>query len=203
MRGNVRLYKGWFEETLPPFLQQQKEEREQQQDEGEEGQQLRVGFVHMDCDIYSSTKYTLVRQWLFILCVHLWCACVRARARAVCVRFIALHSVGPFRFVRVVACVRVCCTPTNAFRYTLMTLCMQEILSPLFCKGTVIVFDEWWGYEGWEEHEAKAWAEYEAAHPGLRYNWINLGYGEKEMNLCPSRALVISSPPALLSAAVG
>ena len=59
----------------------------------------------------------------------------------------------------------------------------------------MVVFDEWWGYSGWEEHEAKAWAEYEAAHPKLRYSWISLGYGEAEMHLCPSRALVVTTVP--------
>ena len=117
VRGNVRLYKGWFEETLPPFLQQQKEEREQQQEEGEEGQQLRVGFVHMDCDIYSSTKYTLVRQWLFILCVHLWCACARARVLCVCV---LLHCTLLDPFVSYVLWpVYVCVVPQRTLSVTL------------------------------------------------------------------------------------
>ena len=57
--------------------------------------------------------------------------------------------------------------------------------------GTVIVFDEWWGYEGWEEHEAKAWREYAAAHPDMEYSWIDLGFGEAQADQCPSRALVI------------
>lgn len=57
------------------------------------------------------------------------------------------------------------------------------------------MFDEWWGYPGWEDHEAKAWAEYEAARSQLRYKWINLGYGEAEMDMCPSRALVMTAAP--------
>ena len=52
VRSNVRLYKGWFEQTIPEFLAQQQQQQ---------GQRLRVGFVHMDCDIYSSTKFALVR----------------------------------------------------------------------------------------------------------------------------------------------
>ena len=71
----------------------------------------------------------------------------------------------------------------------------QDVLSPYFCVGTIIVFDEWWGYPGWEEHEARAWEEYAAEHPQLRYKWLNLGYGERQMDLCPSRALVMTHPP--------
>jgi hypothetical protein len=41
---NVKLYKGWFNETLPPFL----------------GETLSsISFLHVDCDIYSSTDYAL------------------------------------------------------------------------------------------------------------------------------------------------
>ena len=47
---SVRLYKGWFEQTLPAFLEGQR---------GRAGAELRIAFVHMDCDIYSSTKCVL------------------------------------------------------------------------------------------------------------------------------------------------
>ena len=41
---NVTLYKGWFNETLEPFL----------------GKTLSpISFLHVDCDIYSSTDYAL------------------------------------------------------------------------------------------------------------------------------------------------
>ena len=41
---NVTLIKGWFNDTLPDFLQKHHEN---------------VAWVHMDCDVYSSTKYVL------------------------------------------------------------------------------------------------------------------------------------------------
>lgn len=41
---NVKLIKGWFNETLENFLLEHKEQ---------------VGFIHIDCDIYSSCKYVL------------------------------------------------------------------------------------------------------------------------------------------------
>lgn len=39
--SNVRLYKGWFDETIPPFL------------EAHSGD---IKFINVDCDLYSSTK---------------------------------------------------------------------------------------------------------------------------------------------------
>jgi hypothetical protein len=44
VRPNVRLIKGWFKDTLPMFLK------------GEPGN---VAFLHVDCDLYSSTKTVL------------------------------------------------------------------------------------------------------------------------------------------------
>ena len=39
--NNVILFKGYFDKTLPKFLKQNSEN---------------VSFIHVDCDIYSSTK---------------------------------------------------------------------------------------------------------------------------------------------------
>lgn len=41
---NVKLYKGWFSETLPHFLTEALSP---------------ISFLHVDCDIYSSTDYSL------------------------------------------------------------------------------------------------------------------------------------------------
>jgi predicted O-methyltransferase YrrM len=41
VRSNVTLIKGWFDQTLPPFIQQHKDP---------------IGLLHIDCDLYSSTK---------------------------------------------------------------------------------------------------------------------------------------------------
>ena len=38
---NIKLVKGWYNETLQPFLEKHNE---------------KVAFVHIDCDLYSSTK---------------------------------------------------------------------------------------------------------------------------------------------------
>lgn len=44
VNSNVTLIKGFFNETLPTFLEKHPED---------------VAFLHIDCDIYSSTQYTL------------------------------------------------------------------------------------------------------------------------------------------------
>lgn len=77
--GNVTLHKGWFNETLPPFIQQHKES---------------VAVLHVDCDLYSSTAVILS--------------------------------------------------------------CLENRIQP----GTVIVFDEYLNYPGWQQHEYKAFLEF-------------------------------------------
>lgn len=42
---NVVVHKGWFDVTLPDFIAQHKEEK--------------IAFLHIDCDLYSSTKTIL------------------------------------------------------------------------------------------------------------------------------------------------
>ena len=43
--SNVTLIKGWFSDTLTPFLETQKNKK--------------ISFMHIDCDLYSSTKHIL------------------------------------------------------------------------------------------------------------------------------------------------
>jgi hypothetical protein len=89
---NVRLHKGWFENTLPVFL---------------ESHPGPIRFLHIDCDLYSSTK-------------------------------------------------------------TILDLCRERIVS-----GTVIVFDEYLNYPGWQQHEIKAWKE-----AGVSYRYAGFASGE-------------------------
>lgn len=42
VNSNVQLIKGWFNETLVPFIKSQNK---------------KISFIHMDADLYSSTKY--------------------------------------------------------------------------------------------------------------------------------------------------
>jgi len=80
--ANVRLHKGWFSDSLPRFLEAEKDP---------------IRFIHIDCDLYVSTRQ------IFDL----------ARDR--------------------------------------------------FQTGTVIVFDEYFNFPGWEQHEYKAFQEFIAA----------------------------------------
>ncbi|NVO56470.1 class I SAM-dependent methyltransferase [Rhodobacteraceae bacterium B1Z28] len=79
VRSNVTLVKGWFDETLPSFVKTLT---------------APVGFVHVDCDLYSSTKTIF------------------------------------------------------------------DILGPYFADEVIVVFDEYFNYPGWEDHEHKAFKEF-------------------------------------------
>ena len=87
---NVRLVKGWFNETLPEFVKEHSEP---------------CAFIHIDCDLYSSTK-------------------------------------------------------------TIFAELKNQIVS-----GTVIAFDEYFNYPGWQEGEYKAFMEF-IAWSGLEFEYI-------------------------------
>jgi predicted O-methyltransferase YrrM len=88
--ANVRLHKGWFKDTVGGW-----------RDENPE----MIGFMHVDCDLYSSTRDVL------------WS--LRDRLQV----------------------------------------------------GTVIVFDEYFNYPNWRQHEARALKEF-VAEFGVRYRYI-------------------------------
>ena len=93
---NVTLHKGWFDETLPPFLARNPGP---------------AALVHVDCDIYASTRTVLA------------------------------------------------------------------LLAPRIVPGTVIVFDEYFNYHGWRQHEYKAFQEF-IASSGREYDYLCFA-GEK------------------------
>lgn len=50
------------------------------------------------------------------------------------------------------------------------TILALNLLSPLIVPGTVILFDEYYNYSGWQNHEHKAFCEYvQAQHREFRY----------------------------------
>ena len=53
--ANVRLHRGWFDASLPAFLAREMAV-------GEVALPLHVSFLHIDCDLYSSTYHAL--DWL-------------------------------------------------------------------------------------------------------------------------------------------
>jgi hypothetical protein len=87
---NVKLIKGWFNETLPGFVANLKED---------------VAFLHIDCDLYSSTKTIF------------------------------------------------------------------ECLGGKIKPGTIIVFDEYFNYPGWQQGEFKAFQEF-VRERNLKYEYI-------------------------------
>lgn len=91
VRENVALHVGWFDQTLPGFL---------------EAHPGNAAFIHIDSDLYSSAKTVL------------------------------------------------------------------EALRPRIVPGTVIVFDEFFNYPGWQEHEYKAFQEF-IHDAGLPFRYIS------------------------------
>jgi bifunctional DNA-binding transcriptional regulator/antitoxin component of YhaV-PrlF toxin-antitoxin module len=89
--GNVVLVSGFYEHTLEPFLLEHRHEP--------------ISFLHVDCDLYSSTK-------------------------------------------------------------TILTHGADRLLA-----GSVIVFDEFFNYSGWRDHEYKAFMEF-VAQTGRRFQYI-------------------------------
>jgi hypothetical protein len=92
VRDNVELVRGWFDRSLPPFLEQHGE---------------KAALIHIDCDLYSSTQVVLAQ------------------------------------------------------------------LRDRICSGTVIVFDEYFNYPGWDQHEFLAWQEFVARYD-IKYRYIAL-----------------------------
>ena len=97
MPRNVVLHKGWFRDTMPVWAQ---------------GATGPVAFLHIDCDLYSSTVDILTA--------------------------------------------------------------LGERLQP----GSVILFDEYFNYPGWERHEYKAWQEFITKRQ-IHYDY--LGYARQQV----------------------
>jgi hypothetical protein len=54
------------------------------------------------------------------------------------------------------------------------TAVVLQLAGDRFQKGTVVVFDEYFGYRGWRMGEFKAWQEFVAAR-GLSYKYLAYG----------------------------
>jgi hypothetical protein len=94
---NVRLHRGWFEESLPPWLKDNSGP---------------AAFLHIDCDLYSSTQTIL------------------------------------------------------------------NLLSDRIVPGTVILFDEYFNFPNWENHEFKAFKEF-VAKKSVKYTY--LGFARQQV----------------------
>ncbi|MGZ4571551.1 MAG: class I SAM-dependent methyltransferase [Blastococcus sp.] len=112
----AELVPGWFDDTLPGFLEEHPEP---------------VSFLHLDADLYSSTRTVLLA------------------------------------------------------------------LAPRMHEGTVIVFDEYFNFPGWEEHEHRAWVEF-VAETGLRFEYLGYTADDEQVVLrllnAPSAAAETAAP---------
>ncbi|MDL2403564.1 TylF/MycF/NovP-related O-methyltransferase [Rhizobium mayense] len=97
--SNVELVVGWFDRTLPQFL---------------DAHPGPASLVHVDCDLYSSTQTVLTQ------------------------------------------------------------------LRERFVPGTIIIFDEYFNYPGWEMHEFKAFKEF-VESVGLQYEYIALNPNHQQV----------------------
>jgi hypothetical protein len=95
--SNVRLHRGWFEDTIRPWLDENPGP---------------VAFIHVDCDLYTSTR-------------------------------------------------------------TIFVLLAERIV-----PGTVILFDEYFNYPNWEQHEFKAFQEF-VTERAVRYRY--LGFSRQQV----------------------
>jgi predicted O-methyltransferase YrrM len=111
VRPNVRLHAGWFDDSLPRFAKEHPNEY--------------FAFLHVDCDLYSSTKTIF------------------------------------------------------------------DHLGDRVRPGSVIVFDEYFNYPGWREHEYRAFQEFVRAG-SLRYRYLT--YNTYEFNVAVQ--ITDSSGPA-------
>lgn len=93
--SNVHLVKGWFEDTLEGFIEQNAAYLANG-----------VAFLHMDADIYSATAYVLKK------------------------------------------------------------------IKPYLKVGTIISFDEYWNTVTWEHDEHKAWMEFLADNPSVKFSYV-------------------------------
>lgn len=99
VKSNVCLVKGWFDESLPDFIKDKNDN---------------CAFIHIDCDLYSSTKTVF------------------------------------------------------------------DILGDKIVAGTIIVFDEYFNYPGWKEHEFKAFQEF-VKDKNLKYEYIGYVYTNEQV----------------------
>lgn len=78
--------------------------------------------------------------------------------------------------MRPIALIHIDCDLYSSTKTVLENLPVQNLVS----SKTVIVFDEWWGYPGCEEHEQKAWREF-AERTGI--HWEVIGHGVQQWGI--------------------
>ncbi|MFE4503420.1 TylF/MycF/NovP-related O-methyltransferase [Rhodococcus sp. NPDC056743] len=95
----AQLVPGLFEDTLPTFLEQERET---------------IAFLHLDADLYSSTKTVL------------------------------------------------------------------DLLGDRLAPGSIIVFDEFFNYPGWQNHEYRAWTEF-VTRTGISFEYVGYTFDNEQV----------------------
>jgi hypothetical protein len=60
------------------------------------------------------------------------------------------------------------------------TKTVLELVGPRLAPGSVIVFDEYFNYPGWQEHEHKAWREY-VDRTGIEFDYCGYTYDHEQV----------------------
>ena len=60
------------------------------------------------------------------------------------------------------------------------TVTVLEQLAPRFVEGTVLLFDEYFNFPGWQEHEHRAWREH-VERTGLRFEYAGLTMDDEQV----------------------
>ncbi|MGI8535474.1 MAG: class I SAM-dependent methyltransferase [Mycobacteriales bacterium] len=58
---------------------------------------------------------------------------------------------------------------------------LQQV-GPRLAVGSVVVFDEYYNYPGWEEHEHRAWHEY-ATSAGLSFDYLGITMDDEQVSV--------------------
>lgn len=67
------------------------------------------------------------------------------------------------------------------------TVTVLDAVRPFLMFGSLIIFDEFHGYDGWENHEYKAWMEFLDQNPDLLFEEIGTGPEEIAFKLVGGR----------------
>lgn len=62
------------------------------------------------------------------------------------------------------------------------TRTVLDALAPRLREGTVIVFDEYFNFPGWEDHEHRAWTEF-VARTGLRFEYLGFTADDEQLSV--------------------
>jgi hypothetical protein len=60
------------------------------------------------------------------------------------------------------------------------TVTVLDLLEPRLQEGTVVLFDEYFNYPGWEEHEHRAWTEF-VARTGLAFEYLGFTADDEQI----------------------